>query len=559
MLLSLFLVSQAKALSRHFIIELQKDEGSPKQVFFVKGDWHSLTGNPSEIYDNNCYVGSTPPSDKKRYRPYSYGMKTSLIESLSWQWLYALHLLVGYELALNSKDSLLSSPSHSWVPLEVAVVGWFLKNYWSPDSSLFNPIEQQETKFILRLRGNTFPITTMMPGSGDNPSQCPPSESSSQQATETTRPPIGYFPGLLHFDSGGGNGGPQKLLHTLGLNCFVFPCYGVCQFLPSGATPPQNSCPHTKTDHCLSCIDDFDPKNATQSMTVGLACSTDSDSPLYDDVQMPENFPFTPDHLVDEMLSLRGHSLPEENGIFRTIADFTGSMGSLSSSCLPSGGATQCQQTLSDRKKKYDNEQVSCDVTVFGEYGQQQPCGRVYMNANALTAHKNRYHSGQRTCDITIVGGDGWLRPCGKAFKNVHRLSYHKSSYHCVQQNCDVTEVGEDGQSRPCGKAYRSVRALSDHKRRSHSGPKSCKITVFAEDGQLRPCGKVCKNNITLSVHKIRDHTGQQTCDMTVVGLDGQPQPCGRVCKNTQVLLNHKRMHRKPRPVDSNRNDFLSP
>ncbi|WP_257282223.1 ankyrin repeat domain-containing protein [Endozoicomonas sp. ISHI1] len=94
------------------------------------------------------------------------------------------------------------------------------------------------------------------------------------QAQEATARPTGSFNSYLYSDSAGGKGGSQQHRHTLGLDCFVFPCHGVCQFRPSStgngptegpinsaenstdhkdAMPEQSSCPHMDNGHCPEC------------------------------------------------------------------------------------------------------------------------------------------------------------------------------------------------------------------------------------------------------------------------------------------------------------------
>ncbi|WP_257288358.1 ankyrin repeat domain-containing protein, partial [Endozoicomonas sp. SESOKO2] len=209
-------------------------------------------------------------SDEKQGGLNGCELKKTTIESISWQWLYATHLLLGCELILTTKHTPLSSTSHSWLPVELIVaVGWLLKNYWNIDSPSFRRLTQKEL-------GQDHPMAAIIrvPGSGNNQQQCRPSEQSGHQAQEATACPSGSSNNFLHSDSAGGNGGSEQHLHTLDLDCFVFPCHGVCQFRPSsdscgptewpmnsaehstdhtGATPEQSSCGHLKTGHCPEC------------------------------------------------------------------------------------------------------------------------------------------------------------------------------------------------------------------------------------------------------------------------------------------------------------------
>ncbi len=462
-----------------------------------------------------------------------------IIETISWQWLYAIHLLVAYELIMTTKDA----PASSWLSVEVVFgVVWLLKGCWNLDSPLYKSTEQQEGIFVLMEGDHPFVTITMMHGSVENPPQNLPSESSCRQVLAANSHPAGSFTQLLYFDSGDGTGSPQEHLHSLGLNCFVHPCHGVCQFRPAGATPGQSLRPHSANEDDLGYRHYFDPGYATHSMNAGLASGTAPDERLNDDLQMSESSPVTDDDqiIIDGLLSLGARTLPEEGGISCSVVCFTGPMGISASSCLTPVATTHCQQSLSDHKKKYDTEQKICDLIVFREDGQQRPCGKLFKNANSLSSHKSRIHSGQKTCDVILVEEDGRQRVCGKVCRNAHALSDHKSRDHSVQQACDFIVVGKGGRRQPCGKVCKSGRALSRHKGVEHTRQQACGTTVVGEDGQQRPCGKLFKNTNSLSSHKSRIHSGQKTCDVILVGEDGQQRPCGKVCRNAHALSDHK-------------------
>ncbi|WP_257280682.1 MULTISPECIES: hypothetical protein [unclassified Endozoicomonas] len=544
MLISLSVVCQAEALTRHFIVKLEQDAGSPKQNIFIKPHRCIEPGDSSGFTDTYDYAGSTSLLDENRHRFGGYGGKTIIMESLSWQWLDGPHLLVAYNLILTTKDAPISVISCSWLPVEVVfAVGWLLKSYWNLCSPLFKPIKQQVATSVLTKEGYMFAITTVMPGSGDNPPQYTPSESFGQQVPSAIIHPKGYFTHLLHPDSDGGNGDPHHYSHTLGLSCFVHPCHGVCQFRPSGTSAGQSSNPHSVNKHCHGCIHYFDSGYASRSMTVGLTSTTVPDGTLNEDVQIPGNLSAKADDqvIIDGLLSLGGHSLPEKNGISCTIAHSSRLKGFSSLGCLITRVASQWQQAQSDHTKKYDTEQKSCDVTVVGEDGQKRPCGKYCKNSQALWDHKSRVHSEQKTCDETVNETNGQQRPCGAVCKSARSLSCHKSKYHRGQRICDESVIGEDGQPRPCGTVCKNANALSVHKNRIHSGHKTCGVIVVGEDGQQWSCGKVCKNTRALADHKSRVHSGQQTCDLTMVGEDGLPRPCGKVSNNAYALLSHKR------------------
>ncbi|WP_257282219.1 ankyrin repeat domain-containing protein [Endozoicomonas sp. ISHI1] len=270
LLITLSVVCQAQALTKRFVVGLEQKTGSPNHNVSITPDLHTLPGTFSDIADTEGYAGSGLPSDEKQVRLNGCELKKTLIESISWQWLYATHLLVGYQLILTTKNTPLSSTSYSWLPPEVVVaVGWLLKSYWNTKSPSFNPVTQKEL-----CQNQPLAAIITMPGSGNARQQCPPSESSGQQARAASIEPTGSFNSFLYSDSAGGSGGSQQHQHTLGLDCFVFPCHGVCQFRPlsdssepaewpmnptenltvhTGATPEQSSCPHLDNGHCMEC------------------------------------------------------------------------------------------------------------------------------------------------------------------------------------------------------------------------------------------------------------------------------------------------------------------
>ncbi|WP_257253312.1 hypothetical protein, partial [Endozoicomonas sp. SESOKO3] len=185
----------------------------------------ALLGNPSYSTDTNDYVAPISPPDNKSHRLVSYRLKTSFIESISWQLLYATHFPVAYELVMTSNDAALSGKPYSWIPVEAFVaVGWLLKSYWHPDSLLFKPLEPLKSS-----QDYPFTITTAMIGSG-NMKQNQPSGSSVQQVPQATSNRIGSYTGSLYSGSGGSNEDSEQHQHTLGLNCFVHLCNGVCRF-----------------------------------------------------------------------------------------------------------------------------------------------------------------------------------------------------------------------------------------------------------------------------------------------------------------------------------------
>ncbi|WP_257282060.1 ankyrin repeat domain-containing protein [Endozoicomonas sp. ISHI1] len=282
--MTLSVVCQAQPLTKRFVVEVEQKTGSQNLNFSIKPDQHTLSGTFSDIAHTNGYAESSLTSDEKQVRLNGCELKKTIIESMSWPWLYANHLLVGYELILTSKNTPLSSTTYSWLPVEVIfAVGWLLKSYWNIYSSSFNPIELKEL-----CRDHPLAAIIMTPGSGNDQQQHPPSEPSGQQAQEATVGPTGASNSFLHSDSAGGSGGSQQQhQHTLGLDCFVSPCHGACQFRPSSNSSGPNewqmdSMAHTpdprdtvetpEADLCPICLSHFHGRNPAPVIVKAHCC-----------------------------------------------------------------------------------------------------------------------------------------------------------------------------------------------------------------------------------------------------------------------------------------------
>ncbi|WP_257281462.1 MULTISPECIES: hypothetical protein [unclassified Endozoicomonas] len=515
LLLTCYFVCQAHPLTSRFVVELDQKTGSPNQSFSIKPDQHKLPCNPPDVVDTDGYSKSASLPENKRHKLYSYGVKTTIIVSISWQLLFATHLLVGHKLILTAKDTPLCPSSYSWLLVEmVVIVGWLLKNYWPPDSPLFNLIEEQVTTPILT-KWDHAAITIMLNSAANQQSQ-QPSESSGLQAPKTTPSLISSFTGQLYSDSGDGNEGPQQQSHTLGLNCFVFPCNGVCSFRPSpdsielaewSLNSLESSCPHLAYGQCLRCIANFDPSDTEDSQ------------------QMPFDmldylFGMERQSAFGELFESQSHGIDDNPANRRNAVCGTASDGVASDGVASDGVASDSMSTETTCSTA-PTGQLICDTTVIGKNGQPQRSGTVCENATVLAFHKMPAHGGQKTCDMIVIGKDGQPRPCGAVFISTRTLSVHKRNIHSGQKVCDVTVVGDDGKPRPCGKVFKGSQAISDHKRRSHTGP--------------------------------------QACDMIVVGEDHQRRPCGMICKNIRALSDHKRRHRKRKLLDERRKDNPNP
>ncbi|WP_448218844.1 hypothetical protein [Endozoicomonas sp. 2B-B] len=246
LLMSVAVVCHAEPLKRHFIVEFEQGESVPKGSFSIKCDINSLSCNPSHFADINDDAESILPPGDKSGSVGGFGATKSLVESISWELIFATHLLVAYKLVLTTSDNPVSTKADSWIPVEAfAAVGLLLKSYWNPDSLLFNPMDHREATSVMTQGDDPFVISTMMlSGNGQQKSQ-PQNEqtsSSGQQASGTTTSTgvSGSITGLLTSGSGDGGESPEQPQHTYGLSCYAGSCHGVCQLRSSPRRTANN-------------------------------------------------------------------------------------------------------------------------------------------------------------------------------------------------------------------------------------------------------------------------------------------------------------------------------
>ncbi|WOG27095.1 hypothetical protein [Endozoicomonas sp. 8E] len=523
----------------------QNADFATNQGFSIKRELNTFSVNPSEITETSSLSEPDAPTDKKRQRSNDYRVKTGLIESLSSQFLYTTNLLVAFELILTTKGSPPRSPPYSWLLVEVIVaVVWLLKSSWNHDSALYTPSKRQ-TLFILTQEDHPFADITMMFGSGHNQQQSQqqyqPSESSAQNTPQANAQTEDYVTGSLYSGSGGGNGGPQQYLHTVGLNCFVYPCHGACRLRSSsGNKEPDES------NFEQPCIPTLTSETITemQSSQSGATCSISPVGPLNDDESMAASACLVPEGKPPKVTSHYQQVLPDHKSRVHTVQKIcmvkvVGADGR----ARPCGMVCKNSQALSDHKRGRHRGRQTCKVTIIVKDGLQQPCGKIFFSRHALTKHKKSIHNGQQICGLTVIGEKDQPQPCGVVCKNAKTLSTHKNRYHSGQKTCHFLMVGENGQQRQCGKVCKNARILMDHKRSAHSGQQICDSVLLREDGQQQPCGKVCNNARALFDHRRRAHSEQKICDEPLVREDDQTKSCGTVCKNSRALSSHKKKY----------------
>lgn len=424
LLLPLSFTCQAQLLTERYIVELQQNGGSPDKIFSIKPDRHTLPGNASGINNKNGYARSGFLADDPPLGLGGYGVKTDIIESISWHLLYSATLLVGYKLTLTFSDHSPGAKTDSWLFAGVFIsIGWLLTSYWNPDSPIFNPIGQPEAN-----QDYPFAINTMMLSPEHNSKQVQRSDSSGQQASGSTTQLTGTIISHRHSDSGGSNRDPEQRQHTFGLNCYADNCNGVCQFRQSQPTPEQSSRPD----------EDFDQRGSPS----------------------PEvRFSFSLTQLASA--SVAGTSQTRQ---ITTQTTELSQLGHRKPHCSQAGKV----RALPAYRKRSHNRQLACDVQFRDLSGRPHSCGSVFNNANSLLAHKSQYHGRPQICDIPEIDENGRQRPCGWLFKNAKALSVHRSSKHTRQHICEETVVGANGQQRPCGRLFWYVQDLAEHIREYH-------------------------------------------------------------------------------------------
>ncbi|WOG27022.1 hypothetical protein [Endozoicomonas sp. 8E] len=575
MMLSFFVVCQADPWTEPFIIEFEQNTGSPLRNFSIKPDRQTLPGSPSGIAHTNGYTESDSLPDEKRQRPSGYGVKKAIIESISWQCLYTRYLLVGYELILTDKDTPLDSISYSWLAAEVVVaIGWLLKSYWKRDSPLFNPFEQQEAISMLTQGCQPFSAITMTFGSRDNQQQYQPTESSQQQASQASNQSASDLNSLQYSNSGDDNKSPEQNLHTLGLNCFVHPCHGVCKLQQSSASneraefhfgetcapiqtseamtekqaaepeaiPGQRLFTHLENRHYLSCIGPSDSAKATHSEQKSLFKLWNDFSDIYPPFYTDQLFEPQP-HDINGNLA---NSINSSDGValdgvaldgvaldgvsidsMGTVAAFTTfPAGSLNHEMSISGNWPSITDDFSVIDRPFEPGRLleeNIFSPTFIKFSPLKGTSETQENTSESS------HSDQSQPHLSQTGLVGALLD-------------EKNRINTGQKTCHMTVVAEYGKPRPCGLVFKNARSLSVHRYRDHSEEKICNLTVVGKEGQKQPCGKICKNNGSLLDHKSKKHSGKKTCGLTIVGEDGQQQPCGEVCKNARILMDHKKI-----------------
>ena len=242
-------------------------------------DRGSLQSKPTEIISTSSYSGSDTPPDDKPYSPRGYRERlTTVVESVSWQLLYASNEVTGYKLLLAFQEDSYQPQLFSWMPVvATVVVGWLARSNWNPEAPMFNQLDEQATN-----QQHELQIITLMDKPGGGYSQATESWGHGQSfdmyssSAANSYNSFGNYQRGYHGDD---PGWPTIPIHSYGENCYEQPCcfqLGHCILAPSLATSQ-----HKDTCRCQDCMADLSayapqPPISTQfdSISYGsIACS----------------------------------------------------------------------------------------------------------------------------------------------------------------------------------------------------------------------------------------------------------------------------------------------
>ncbi|WP_422137158.1 hypothetical protein [Endozoicomonas sp. ALC020] len=391
-LLLLSVTCRAQVLTERYIVEIKQNTGSPDGSFSIKQhDLHKLPLPPSTTTNINVHPVRDSQANDTAFGLSVYGLKTVIIESISWHLLYTTPLLVAYELFLTTRDAPQSPKTYSRLPVEAFIaVGWLLNSYSNFDSPMFNTIGQQQAS-----QDYPFVINTMMLSPTDNQQHDQRSKSSSQPASGTSTRLMGTFSSHEHYVSSGRKRDPELDQHTFGLNCFANDCNGVCQFRQAEARPGKRSRLNEDFDRqSTPCNELTPPFPPGTSETQQITTDTTKSSPL-------------------------GQSQPHfsKTGTIQTLSEDEG---------LADDDPLSDDNPISDDDPLSNDDHLSDD----GPLSDEEPLSddESLLDDESLSEDESDYYFDPPTCGI-LVRRDGQLEICGKVCMPFESLSEHKSTH----------------------------------------------------------------------------------------------------------------------------------
>ncbi len=238
-------VCLAESQTHSYIVELEQNADLPSQNFSIKPepdtlpamqmiDMGSLQGKPTEMTNISGYSGSDTPPDDKPYWPRSFWESlTTVVESVTWQLLYASNEVIGYKLLLAfQKDSYQPQP-FSWMPVvATVVVGWLTRSNWNPEAPLFNQLDEQESN-----KQHELQIITLMNNPSGGHTWSTGTWGQGQSFTTHSFTSSSHYSFVNHQNGYNEDdpGRPNSPRHSYGENCHEHPCYtrrGHCIYAP---------------------------------------------------------------------------------------------------------------------------------------------------------------------------------------------------------------------------------------------------------------------------------------------------------------------------------------
>lgn len=199
-------------------------------------DMEQLQDKSSEITNTYSYPGSDAPPDDKPYKPHGFWKSlTTVVESVSWQLLYATNGVIGYKLLLSLQEDSLTPQPFLWVPVvTTVVVGWLSRSHWNPELPVFNQLDEQESNQQYELQTITL---TNCPNGGSSTSSATSSGNAGTSSSNPKRAPTFSFHSVATWftDSTGSNEGdapPPEPLHTRSETICCPTCNGPCELRP---------------------------------------------------------------------------------------------------------------------------------------------------------------------------------------------------------------------------------------------------------------------------------------------------------------------------------------
>ena len=451
------------------------------------GDEGSRSTESADVLTVASGSSQDDPPDDKPHKP--FGIRPcfdTLVESVSWQPMYAEKMVVGYRLWLSLQEDSLSIKGFSWWPVVAGVVlGKFIYTWWHSETSSFHQWEEQQyhasdQKIITCM--DHPPGQSGYPQGGGGPGVSNQGTGGYHYRGNSFSMYGGYSP------SGGGGGGhdPQDG-HTRNYRPCPACCQQPCQYPVESSSHYYGQSDSSINDALpLSC---YPPEPGVSTKYESTAVS------LQASVQPP--VPGWPsDHEPDD-----------PGCICRRCLDL---LIQCAATCEGQGG--NCVERATSVENTNVSERPTAVIfpwpgTTSESYVHQQP---GLVEESKPPSRKSSQSSQKKP------PGEKWACSypgCTKSYSSAYRLREHKASH-----------LGEWACSYPgCTRSYSSAQAVKEHEA-SHEGKWAC-----PHPG----CTKSYSNARGLREHKA-SHWGKWACSYP---------GCTRSYSNAQALREHKASH----------------